>query len=230
MYVFKEDNGNKFKLPEDWSEVTLGTFLKFMKDDLMKAEGLFEGDSLTADDYRFIIKYVGFWAQGIDEDRLQYLKKDLLLKVYILINESLSIPESIEVTNVIEFEKELYFLPMLGMSKSTVFEFVEAAEVEHRTAQLKDGYYAALPHLCSILLRKKDEVYDKDFDEYTRKVRAKQFLQLPMSDAFKVGFFLLRQKKDLNRYLSTFSQERLIQLQDKLKTQPNLMKVLDGIL
>ena len=229
MIVYSTSDGKVLKTPAGLEDVTLKKYLEFSNNKELDAKGLFEEEQLGAKELRYIAKFVAFWTEGVTYEELQGASNDQVMAMYLQINKSLTLPETTQYTNVIEFEKELYFLPMAGMQKSNVFEFIEAAEVEHRTNQLKKGQLAALPHLCAILLRKKDEKYDKEFDEVTRKIRAKKFLNLKMSDAVKVGFFLAKQSNDLAKFLSTYSKAKKIVLQDKLKTKPNLMKALDGL-
>ena len=228
MIVYSTSDGKVLKTPANLEDVTLKKYLEFFSNKELDSKGLFEGEKLGAEELRYIGKFVAFWTDGITYEELQGASNAQIMAMYMQINKSLQLPETTEYTNVIQFDGELYYLPQVGMQKSNVFEFIEAAEVEHRTNQLKEGKLSALPHLCAILLRKKDEEYDKEFDEVTRKIRAKKFLNLKMSDAVKVGFFLAKQSEDLMKFLNTYSKAKQIVLQDKLKTKQDLTKALDG--
>ena len=207
MIQYRTTTGITFKTPESWKDVTLQKYIQFLQ--TFKQDHEFYVDEV--EDYKYIVKFVGFWANGIDSNTLSTgAKKDEVTAVYLQIAKALQVPESIPYTNVIEFEDEKYYLPKVGMVQSNVYEFIQAAQVEHRVEELKKNQLEALPDLCAILLRKKDEIYNEQFDEQIRPIRAKQFLRLTMDKALKVGFFLLKESVELKNHLDTYSAAKQI--------------------
>lgn len=212
MIQYKTTTGITFKTPESWKDVTLQKYIQFLE--TFKQDHEFNIDEI--DDYKYIVKFVGFWANGIDSNTLSTgAKKDEVTAIYLQIAKALQIPENIPYTNVIKFEDEKYYLPKVGMLQSNVYEFIQAAQVEHRIEQLKKHQFEALPQLCAILLRKKDEAYNEEFEEKIKPIRERQFLRLTMDKALKVGFFLLKQSVELKNHLNTYSAAKQILSQHK---------------
>ena len=88
-----------------------------------------------------------------------------LRQLFFLIQKSLSLPQNLTYSDSVDFEGTKYYLPVKHMKKSTVAEFVDAAQLEHHAAELGKNNYSILPELCAMLLRKKGEIYNKDFEE-----------------------------------------------------------------
>ena len=59
------------KTPAGWEDVTVKKFLEYTNNKELDAKGLFEGESLGAEEYRYIAKTVAFWTEGITYDELQ---------------------------------------------------------------------------------------------------------------------------------------------------------------
>ncbi|MCP4521693.1 MAG: hypothetical protein GY827_08410 [Cytophagales bacterium] len=207
----------------------MGKLLDFHRDKSLSGADVFNGESLTTKDYQYIMKSICFWSVDTKEADLYGVKQSDLMAVYMTLSKVLQVPQEVEITEYIKFKKQQYFLPKIGMEKSTVAEFVEATEAEKKVNILKTGSFEALPSLCALFLKQKDEKVTKKFIEETVKEREKLFLDLPMSDAFKVAFFLLKQKESYATFLNSYKGAMEILYQSKLKEKQNLIKALDGI-
>lgn len=144
-------------------------------------------------------------AGGMNLEQL----KALALKLQELVNTA---PE-VELTNVIEFKEELYYLPANFMKESTVIEYLEASQMYKLQEEFSSGQWSALAKVICILLRKKGEKYSKDLLK-----REKYFLDIPMDKAYQVAFFFLNRIEKLKTVLTTYTQAQAVKkLEQELK-------------
>jgi len=127
--------------------------------------------------------------------------KALAIKLQELVNN----PPEVEYSNVIEFKEELYYLPVDNMKEATVIEYLEASQMYKIQEHLAAGQWSALAKVICILLRKKDEKYNKKLLK-----REKYFLDLPMNKAYQVAFFLLNRIGKLKTLLATYTQAQAL--------------------
>lgn len=121
----------------------------------------------------------------------------------------------------IVFEDVEYLFPPLGMRGASLGEFLACMQIESYFEQLdKDKTLAALPALMGVLLRPEGEV----FDNIKARQRAEMFKSITMNEAWKVYFFLQRQKQQLPTILKVFSgleQAHKAQAMNQVNQQTN---------
>lgn len=211
MLIFKTSNNTRFSIPESWADVTLKKFLLSLNlpEYPQALKDLIQGEQVEPNLYNRVVlpyfcKVVSFWAVGLTEGQAREMNKEQLRKLFFMINLKLKIPKNVTYKKSVKFKGIEYFLPEKHMRKSTVNEFVDAAQLEHFSNELKENNYLILPDLCAILLRRKGEKYNQEFEKKL-VARKKLFLQLPMKNVFEVAFFLLKQSEQLNKILRLFS-------------------------
>ena len=153
-------------------------------------------------------KIIGLEGKGMDVGQLEVMYYEILKALNI---EEYN-PNEIEEIN---FEGETYVLPEKFMQKSTVIEFVEAAQFEQKMKDLKDGHLRALIDICSVILRKKGEIYSEDV-YYRNK---ENFQRLTMAQIVDVAFFLNQRSVKLNENFQVFMvAQQLLKLRQEAKS------------
>ncbi len=222
MIHFKTSENEKFKTIEGWQDVTLKKFIDSLElpEPNEKTQQYLSGEKLTAKEFsNYVIPYfctvVSFWCEGLTYERCFDMKLGDLKRLYWFIQHKLREPEQKEIKPTIDFKGVVYSLPVEQMQKSTVAEFVDAAQLEHYASELNENKFSVLPKLCAILLREgqgeKREKYTKEFQEKTFNKRVALFMNLPMTDVWSVAFFLLKQSEQLETLLHLYSQREAIQ-------------------
>jgi hypothetical protein len=212
MPVIFNIKDKEYSFPQSWEDVTLDKWLKSLE--IKKPEKLAKLHSMSDPKQRasfvekeitpevygreivpYFVKYFCFWS-GVSEDIAMQLKMDELETFYTQIETNLN--RSVEQyaktpTDTIEHGGRTYYLPTKHLRKSTVNEFIEAAQAEHHAKQLKGNQLHAIPKLLCIFLKsKKDAPYDP------RQMQREQgFMSMTMDKVFRVSFFLLRLNEKL---------------------------------
>jgi hypothetical protein len=197
MVIFKI-NGERFEFPEGWQDVTLERYLLYLEhvettmpeklrdlqqsSDDNRQEVLASIDELyyATEIVPFFLRYFCFFT-GVPMDTAKKLKQSRLETMYRQIERNLVSP-------TIEHRGTLYHLPKKYMEKSTVIEFIEAAQFEHYAREVEGNQFRSLSKLLCVLLRPEGEVYDSN----NNPAREKLFASLSMDKVWAVCFFLLR--------------------------------------
>lgn len=121
-----------------------------------------------------------------------------------------TVPE-VDYSPVLEFNNELWYMPAPKMKESTVLEYLAASQFYKIEESLAGGQWGALAKVICVLLRKKEEPWNKKLLE-----REEMFKALPMDKAFMVAFFFSRQ---MQTYLSLIRTYTTAQANKKLERE-----------
>lgn len=127
-------------------------------------------------------------------------------------------PDPNEDNRAIIFQGAAYMLPDRFMEKSTVIEFAEAAQFQSAAKDAATGHWESLIDVCAVLLRPAGVSYDEEGYAARRAL----FVDLPLADAMRVAFFLMRQSA---AYAQSFQASTLAHhlARLKLELQPSSM-------
>ena len=110
-------------------------------------------------------------------------------------------PDPNEEARAIHFQGVTYRLPDRFMEKSTVIEFAEAAQFQSAAKDLEAGEWSALIDVCAVLMRPDGVSYD----EAGYHERRALFVDLPLADAMRVAFFLMRRSVEYARSFQVYT-------------------------
>ena len=201
--------GRAVNIPQGWQDVTLETYIDYLKDVEPKAPAKMQElwaakgkkrqavlESISQKEYAlefipFFAQYVAFWLE-LEVSFVMQIDKDEMETLYFQIEKNLarSYEELDKEQRTIEHNGTTWHLPEKFMRGSTVIEFIEAAQFEHNASQFIGGQFTALPDIMCVLLRKDGEAYNMEMTS-----RRAMWLKMTMDKAFVVAFFLLRQSK-----------------------------------
>lgn len=169
--------------------------------------------------YPYFARVVAHFAEGITEaqilgtngsDGMNVGQLEYLYSTIIRILNSYDEPEY---TNVIMVDKELWYLPMRYMEKSTLIEYAEASQFEANLKDLDKGNWGALAKIMCVLVRKENEPYS---DKLLR--REEQFLNWNLENCLKVAFFLLKRSEISQQNLQIYmAAQDLMNAKQELK-------------
>lgn len=100
-----------------------------------------------------------------------------------------------------EFEGVEYLLPEKFMEKSTVIEYMEAAQYQAYYSKLEGGMWEALSFVIAIICRPEGVKYD----EGQVLINGEAFKNLSLEVAMNVSFFLMRLSRKLGKDFLFFS-------------------------
>jgi len=197
-----------FYYPEGWQDVTLERFLQSLDSVEAKKPAVLKDlqaansdtirkqvlDGIDYDVYGleimpYFLLYTAFWT-GCPIDTLGKVKTDVLEALYkqIETNFNRSIGDSKTATPTIDHNGQTWYLPEKHMVKSTVNEFIELSQYEHKAKQLKQNQLSVLPEMLCILLKKTP---GGGYNPECLK-RKPLFMSLTMDKVFQVSFFFLK--------------------------------------
>lgn len=183
-------NNTEYKYPTTLAEITLRQRIAFYN--LHEKQRVIPEDEVDAVEANvlFALEQFAFYT-GIPVD---VVKQQLDLgQVLDVVTTSAAIMQEEEQQMQLEseylFNNELWYIAAPDVtpgSKFTFNEFITSKQVVKQTQQLGLGNFEALPYLCAVYLRRADEQFT---DELVDK-RSEMFMDLPLSIALAVGFFL----------------------------------------
>ena len=221
MFIFKRsDNGEEISTPDDWSELTLGTYIKFfdiIEDLNVKLQE--EVDEIEGDIGRMniVIRYPNHFKKivrlltGIEEKVVDSLSFESMVSFWTVATIFLTVPKRKKLTRF-NFEGEWFYLPKSSkdllnneapMAEATFGDTIEALQIESLNKKLIQNKLSALPYQIAILCKKKREKYDAD----KVRIRAKKFKNLTMDVVWDISFFLTEQNNILLTHILKFSKE-----------------------
>ena len=217
-----ELDGKEIEIPSSWTEVKWKKFLEFYnltktfktKEEL-EEEFKDKGDTkelyMSLDTLKCNTKMASFWT-GISEDQIAMCDLDEVAKVLkelTFLNQTYS---PIHIDSFV-FEDEKYFLPEIGMPKSTFGDYIQSEQLELNNKNLENGRIEVMPEQVAILCKKKGETHLDD-DEVDK--RAEKFKNLDMATIWDVAFFLTRHESLLMTNFLIYQKEEMTAL---LKSQ-----------
>jgi hypothetical protein len=141
------------------------------------------------------VAWVSFWTGFSFEDIKG--KPDILpvLCEYRKFRQQLKQSEDVSNTypSIIEWEGSQWEIQDYAVTPSsgmTFNEIITSKEVIRQVHALGKKKWDALPYLCAIFLRKKEELFNDEFIQDGRSERIKLMQSLPMHYAIQVAFFL----------------------------------------
>ena len=246
MYIWKVGNGKKIKTVESWQEVTVQKFKEFQKrfggyelnyenptakDWLHICEVVhYWSENISIDEigecnkvdvqalYIHICKVLQL-PENVDYTNAIEFENEL----YYL--PSLPMPKS----NVYKFVQAATVEELASKEEGQIFNhFNQLAAVllmkkvkkpiEYTKVQRFKNVFKRLLFMDAPTHTEHLEEYNKHFDEVIKPQREHAFNRLTMADAFKVGFFLLKQSALLKSNMNTYFTAKQMLLQTKLKS------------
>jgi hypothetical protein len=166
----------------------------------------------------YYARVVSFFADGLTEaeilgkDGTDGMNVQSLTALYLHTMKVLNELPDVEYSNVIEVDKELWYLPERYMEGATVIEFAESAQFQSNAKDLAGGDWAAMAKIMCVLVRKKDEKYSQSLMK-----REQMFLKWNMFDVWRVAFFLSKRSEIyLLSFQSYINAQRLTKLKQEL--------------
>lgn len=126
---------------------------------------------------------------AIDRENLLKLRVDNIEFLYYKILEALNVKD-LEVKENFEYNGIAYGLPESLMSKATLIEYLEAAQLQAAKKNIENGNFAAMYDILCVLLRKK---VGNEIERYTEQVywrNQKDFAKIDLQTVSEVSFFL----------------------------------------
>jgi len=212
--VFKAA-GKQYSYPTDWKDIELGKYCTFLTDIEPTRPETLDAILMEADDDKrrqkaaelsdvdytheilpYYAKYVAFWTgmsykmiMGIGKYRKATGSMDpkTLEALWWKIESGVFLKTEVD-ENLDKFvhKGRTYYLPEKHMEKSTVIEFMEAAQLEAKLNDLSKGNWNAMPYVLAVIARPKNEIYNSRNTER----RAAMFQTLTMDIVRSVAFFL----------------------------------------
>lgn len=199
-------NGKDIDVPFDAKMITLDKYVQFnqnfgteldkeFKDIVEKKVGIEEKSALIDDHLdKEAIYWFSFWT-GIKVSEAKKLPDMVkFINSYKTLRFMFKIAEDDASVFPYEFEWEgdtwsIQDFKVNAASEMSFNEIVTSKEVMRQTLDLSQGKWTAMPYLCAIFLRKKDEKF-ADSLIYENSERLNLFKRLPLQYALYVGFFI----------------------------------------
>lgn len=222
----------RYSYPQDWRDVTLGEFVRFFEqvealkpkrakevqkllDEIVESEGTTKAalekqvqqlmDGLTEQEYDaeyvpYKAAYVSFYCKV---DALNTFSVGEIEALYAQINSNLAGTPKYSESELksLTFAGTVYKFPNAGLRGAVASEYFSANQIIDNLSHLEHGEYASLPDIMGVFLRPENT----PFKAVEAKARAKQFLDMPMSEAWKFYFFLQRLNLQSKSILTYFS-------------------------
>lgn len=197
-------NDTAFEVPFDTSKITLGQFMQYhdeygrdlnkLLSNLQKKE--FEDETekiIELDDFlnKEALAWFSFWTKT---DLFEVQDEPFtapLLQAYRQLR-SLIMPEEAKFPLEVQFNNETWMIPDYKVTPASTIDFNEIVtpkEILRQLKTLEKDKYDALPYLCAIFFRKKNERFaDEMVDNEGERMTLMNTLTLNV--AFQVAFFL----------------------------------------
>lgn len=229
--------GQEYTFPAALSDITLGQRVAFYATHGKDMERMAKEIEETKDDFEKELAVTIFNTEmavrefahytGINIDTVRNeIDVATMMNIYAVDMQLLREQEAaIVLEPEYEFEGENWTIssPELSTSNSmTLNEFLHAKEAVRQLHKLGNGKWDALPYLCAIYLRKKDEPFTEDLVAQGSK-RLEQMNRLPLDIALGVAFFL---SSTLSIYKTTLASST--EEEEKDPTQPATSTIGDG--
>jgi len=209
-----ELNGKKYRVPENWNEVTLAMQIKVSQDtDKISIEGLKK--------FAILSGYAGI--------PIDIIKKANLAELTQLFKSIEFINNDIEDKPIIEFDfngKHYY----CGQNLVDM-EFQDFISIENTITEYSGNTYAALPVILAIMCKQKRENgILESIDDYDVKQRAKEFESLPITTAHNLSLFFSNSVKLLSETIPSFLNPEVekVVIQNQINEIEIMLKELAG--
>jgi len=222
-------NSIEYNIPNRPEEMTLGRFLELLAFEEKKAPAKYKAwqkarnkeererivktisdAEYQSDFFIFFAEWLNFLA-NIPTADLMRCDAVQVERLFNSLHNSYLAPEIKLLPKFVEHDGGKWYLPETLMKKSTLGEYVQAAQLSSLAEENKGNYLHALPKVLAILLRKEGE--SEYLPHYIE--RADQFKNVPMSIVWIVDFFLQRQaniwRKATEIYSSLTQMQKAIQ-------------------
>jgi hypothetical protein len=210
-------NGTDYNVPSGWADVSLSAYIAYSKlPKLPQYESIAD-----MPDHVYYGELIPHFCKSIaaltdiPQDVLMQCDIDQLERLYTTLMGQLKTPEyrykpSVKITG------ETWFFPERFMLKSTVGEYVEAAQLEKVAFENEQNIMEVMPKIAAYLL-KKDGEQGKGLDDAIIAQRTPLFALMPMSVAWDLYFFLRRRNDILQLALQIVSPSlKVLKLRQEL--------------
>ena len=125
----------------------------------------------------------------IDAEDVLKLRVDNIEFLYYKILEALNVKD-LEIKENFEYNGVQYGLPESLMSKATLIEYLEAAQLQAAKKNVENGNFAAMYDILCVLLRQKHEGAIERYTEQVYWRNQKDFAKINLQTVSEVSFFL----------------------------------------
>lgn len=224
-----EINKERYNIPSGWGDISLKTYIAYCKTALSKTPEILQKiqaekkaakrkelyNSITENMYDLeLLPHFARTVSALSDVPITLLfecEVEQVERLYNMLLSTLKQPEY-SYQNSIEIQGQTFYFPEKLMMKSTLGEYVEAAQYEKVVHDANGNEMEAIAKVACCILKKQGEKFS---GEVTLE-REPFFLNMPMDAAWRISFFLQKRNAILQPLLAiVLAQQKALKLQQE---------------